>query len=50
MIIDDGKANRKVLKRTDGKGVEHCVELVGTMKDSARILKPRQAMFGRKTK
>lgn len=43
VIIDDGKVGEEVLRRTDGKGVDHCVELVGgqeSLKDSARALKP----------
>ena len=43
VIIDDGKVGEEVLRRTDGKGVDYCVELVGgqeSLKDSARALKP----------
>jgi NADPH:quinone reductase len=43
VIIDDGNVGDEVLKRTDGEGVDYCVELVGgeeTLKDSARALKP----------
>ena len=43
VIIDDGKVGDEVLKRTNGQGVDHCVELVGgqeSLKDSARALKP----------
>jgi len=43
VIIDNGKVGDEVLRRTDGKGVDHCVELVGgqeSLKDSALALKP----------
>jgi len=43
VIIDDGKVGDEVMKRTDGKGVDYCVELVGSqvsLKDSSRALKP----------
>jgi NADPH2:quinone reductase len=43
VIIDDGKVGEAVMKRTGGKGVDHCVELVGGDKsliDSAQGLKP----------
>ena len=43
VIIDDGKVGDEILKRTNGQGVDHCVELVGgqeSLKDSARALKP----------
>ena len=43
VIIDTGKIGDEILKRTDGQGVDHCVELVGSydsLKDSARALKP----------
>ena len=47
VIIDDGKVGDEVLKRTNGQGVDHCVELVGSaasLKDSARALQPRGKM------
>jgi NADPH:quinone reductase-like Zn-dependent oxidoreductase len=43
VILDDGNVGEQVLKRTGGKGVDHCIELVGShksLKDSARALKP----------
>jgi NADPH:quinone reductase-like Zn-dependent oxidoreductase len=43
VIIDNGKVGDEVMKRTDGKGVDYCVELVGSqesLKDSSRALKP----------
>jgi NADPH:quinone reductase-like Zn-dependent oxidoreductase len=43
VILDDGNVAEQVLKRTRGKGVDHCIELVGShksLKDSARALKP----------
>jgi NADPH:quinone reductase len=43
VIIDNGNISEEVMKRTDGKGVDYCVELVGgqeSLKDSARALKP----------
>jgi NADPH:quinone reductase len=42
VIIDNGKVGEEVLKRTNGQGVDHCVELVGgqeSLKDSVRALK-----------
>jgi NADPH:quinone reductase len=42
VIIDTGKVGDEVMKRTNGRGVDHCVELVGgqeSLKDSARALK-----------
>jgi NADPH:quinone reductase len=42
VIIDNGKVGEEVMKRTNGQGVDHCVELVGgqeSLKDSARALK-----------
>jgi NADPH:quinone reductase-like Zn-dependent oxidoreductase len=47
VIIDDGNVGEEVLKRTNGEGVDHCVELVGgaeSLKDSARALKPNGKM------
>jgi NADPH:quinone reductase len=43
VILDDGNVAEQVLKRTEGKGVDHCIELVGShksLKDSAQALKP----------
>jgi NADPH:quinone reductase-like Zn-dependent oxidoreductase len=43
VITDNGKVGDEILKRTNGQGVDHCVELVGgqeSLKDSARALKP----------
>lgn len=43
VIIDHGKDGDEVLKRTNGQGVDHCVELVGgqeSLMDSARAVKP----------
>ena len=43
VIIDDGNVGEQVLNRTNGEGVDHCVELVGgqALKDSARALKSK---------
>jgi NADPH:quinone reductase-like Zn-dependent oxidoreductase len=43
VIVDDGKVGEEVMKRTDGRGVDYCVELVASdasLKDSSRALKP----------
>jgi len=42
VIIDNGKVGEEVMKRTNGQGVDHCVELVGgaeSLMDSAQALK-----------
>lgn len=42
VIIDNGKISEEVMKATDGKGADKCIELVGapTMADSCASLGP----------